>query len=211
MITNRLLTNIDREHYSKLIDKMTELVPDMMSRKIVLANVQQAFILDAVGEEMSTYPGKEILCIGSFEDTASACLAEFDAEVVNIDPSTNYDLHTFKQMFMGYEYGIIFSTSVIEHVPDDEEFIQDICDMLEPGGLAVLTCDYNNSYKVGDKLPYSDLRFYTENDLKFRLGKIVHKNNCDFIDTPDWSGEPDFTHDGCNYSFATFIFRKASE
>ena len=40
---NRILTNQDRELYKPLIEKMFEVCPEMMSRKISEANVQQAF------------------------------------------------------------------------------------------------------------------------------------------------------------------------
>ena len=55
---------------------------------------------------------------------------------------------------------------------------------------------------------YSDLRFYTRKDLEFRLTKVLTDNNCDLVDSPEWFGEPEFIHDGCRYSFATFVFRK---
>ncbi len=209
MTLNRLLTDDDREYYKKLIQKMTDLCPDMMSRKISLANVQQAFVLETVGKEVEEGNGSSILCVGSFEDTASECMGNKGLIITNIDPSINMDLHTFinsdyrnKQL-----YGVVFSTSVIEHVDNDEEFLRDFCSLLSPGGLGVLTCDFNNKYKSGDKLPYSDVRFYTKKDFT-RLKKILKEYDCKLVDKPNWDGEPDFTYDGCVYSFATFVFRK---
>jgi hypothetical protein len=61
-----------------------------------------------------------MLCVGSFEDID---LAEFRRQ----HPQR---LNT---------YDIVFSTSVIEHVPDDETFVADMVAMLAPGGYAVLT------------------------------------------------------------------------
>lgn len=204
---NKLLTNEDREKYKNLIEKMKELCPEMMARKIPEANVQQAFMLDVIGKEIEKRFNTEILCVGSFEDTASACLDAKGIYHIKIDPDVNnLDLHTFKESYEGF-FDIIFSTSVLEHVKNDVEFIGDMCSLLKSDGLGVITCDFNNSYKLGDKLPYSDERFYTKKDFsKFR--KIIKEYYCKLVDRGEWDGEPDFTHDGCNYSFATFVFRK---
>ena len=203
---NKLLRDEDREHYSKLINMMKELCPDMMARKIELANVQQAFMLDVVGKEIEKRLNTEILCVGSFEDTASECLKMMGIYVTNIDPDVNVDLHTFRESYENL-FDVIFSTSVIEHVEDDEEFIRDMCLLLKHDGLGVITCDFNNDYREGDPLPYSDVRFYTKKDFtKFR--RIVKEYGCKLVDRGMWDGEPDFTHDDCNYSFATFVFRK---
>jgi len=206
MKLNRLLTNEDREYYKPLIDKMKMLCPEMMSRKISLANVQQSFVLETVLGEIKLKPEAEILCVGSFEDTACEALKVMGVKVTEIDPDINMDLRTFVESSNKF-FDLIFSTSVIEHVKDDTQFIKDICLLLKPKGLAILTYDFNNDYKEGDKLPYSDERFYTKLTLgKFRT--LIGKFFCKLVDNPDWDGEPDFTHDGCNYSFGTFVFRR---
>jgi SAM-dependent methyltransferase len=208
MAINRLLTDKDREELKPLIDDMFSKLPEMMKRKINLANVQQAFVLDTV-KKWITY-GCRILSVGCFEDTAYEYLMntpnKAKAEIVGIDPQINFDLHSYKGMSGLFD--IVFSTSVLEHVKDDEEFVADICNLLKVGGAGILTMDFNNDYRVGDKLPYTDLRFYTKHDLEFRLTKILTDNGCDLVDVPDWSGTAEFTHDGCNYSFSTFVFRK---
>jgi len=208
MAINRLLTDKDREELKPLIDDMFSKLPEMMKRKINLANVQQAFVLDIV-RKWITYECK-ILSVGCFEDTAYEYLMNTPnkdkVEIVGIDPQINFDLHSYKGASGLFD--IVFSTSVLEHVEDDEEFVADICSLLKVGGAGILTMDFNDDYRVGDKLPYSDLRFYTKHDLEFRLAKILTDNGCDLVDAPDWSGTAEFTHDGCNYSFATFVFRK---
>jgi hypothetical protein len=208
MPVNRLLTDEDRENYKPLIDKMKQLCPEMMSRKIDRANVQQAFVLETVLGELkdSDWKEKDILCVGSFEDTACESLKNMGVAVVEIDPDINEDLHTFVSS-TDKTFDIVFSTSVIEHVEDDSQFVKDICFLLKPNGLSIITCDFNNNYEVGDKLPYSDKRFYTKNSLsKFitTIGKLF----CSLVDSPNWEGEPDFEHDGCKYSFSTFVFRR---
>lgn len=208
MTYNRLLTDKDRESLKHVIDKMFIVCPEMMSRKIARANVQQAFMLDVIKDELKNDVFKSVLCVGSFEDTAFECLLRYGLSAVGIDPDINYDLHSFRLKTEPATFDIIFSTSVIEHVKDDEEFMEDICLLLKNGGLGIITCDFNNNYKAGDLLPYSDLRFYTEEDLRTRLTNIIRKHGCKLVDVPDWTGELDFSHDGCNYSFATFVFRK---
>lgn len=208
MAINRLLTDKDRELYAPLIDSMFRVSPEMMKRKIQRANVQQAFILSTVKQCITL--GCRILSVGCFEDTAYEYLKNTPTKassIVGIDPQINMDLHTY-YLHNVSRYDIIFSTSVLEHVENDEEFVGDICKLLNKGGVGILTMDFNNEYRAGDKLPYSDLRFYTKHDLEFRLTKILTDNGCDLVDVPDWSGEPEFIHDGCNYSFATFVFRK---
>jgi len=215
MRMNRLLRNADRKQYESLIEKMKKVCPETMSRKIENANVQQAFMLHAVGDSMQkNYSGREldILCVGSFEDTAYETLQALDITVHGIDPETDIDLATFKEEVKDLddvprEFDVIFSTSVIEHVKDDDSFIRDICSLLKEGGVGILTCDFNDSYKDGDKLPYSDERFYTLKDFE-RFEEILKDNNCKLVGEADWSGEPDFEHDGCKYSFAIFTFEK---
>lgn len=212
---NRLLTDKDREYYKKLVEKMFGLCPEMMAKKIPGSYVQQAFVLDIIGEELKAKPGTIILCVGSLDDTASECLRKLEVPVINIDSAINFDLHTYTKIVKGEynqsypdKYDIIFATSVIEHVKDDEQFIKDICLILKSGGLGIITCDFNNDWKLGDKIISLDERFYTKADLGVRLRDILKTCNCDLIDEPSWEGEPDFTLDGFTYNFATFVFRK---
>lgn len=211
MAINRLLNDKDRENYKPLIDDMFRVCPITMKRKIDRANIQQAFILDQVLTSIKSLDRPNILSVGCYDDTAHEYLLNKPLskriDIIGIDPEINVDLRSFRNINHD-KFDIVFSTSVIEHVPDDEGFLDDICKILDIGGVGILTMDFNNDYRVGDKLPQTDLRFYTKKDLEFRLTKILTDNECDLVDVPDWSGEPEFTHDGCNYSFATFVFRK---
>jgi SAM-dependent methyltransferase len=184
---------------------MWETIPDMMSRKIPEANVQQAFVYSMV---KSLYSQGAILSAGCYEDTAFELLKHEGFNIWGIDPAINYDLHNYRNLFT-QQYEIIFSTSVIEHVKDDEQFIKDICDMLVPGGIAILTCDFNNNYKKGNPVPYTDERFYTEFDLDKRLRHIIESSSCYYLGDTYWKGEPDFWYQGHHYSFATMVFKKA--
>jgi 2-polyprenyl-3-methyl-5-hydroxy-6-metoxy-1,4-benzoquinol methylase len=126
-----------------------------------------------------------------------------------VDPVLNYDLNTFmnKPSTIKNSYDVVFSTSVIEHVKDDELFIKQIHSLLAPGGTAILTCDYKDQYNPGDPLPPEDFRLYTQRDFKERLLPLITDGS--LVDTPHWDcPEPDFVYADCRYTFATLVFRK---
>lgn len=202
---NRLLTNSDRAEYKPTIDLMFKLCPEMMSRKIPEANVQQAFVFDTVTDLIKD--DYKVLSVGCFEDTAFTAMVEYGYDVVGIDPETNVSLRDFTEACTEL-YDIIFATSVIEHVKDDEQFIRDICSLLKEGGVAILTTDFRDDYTPTMALPATDERFYTQKDLIERLPAQLEKYNCALLGTPDWRGNPDFVYQGHNYSFATFVFQK---
>jgi SAM-dependent methyltransferase len=218
MSTNRLLTNEDRVLFQPIIDKMFDVIPEQMSKKISEANVQQAFGIVSVLESMERNTPLNVFGVGIYEDTCYDFLMKVIIEgsvhnLFGIDPNlpNNFDLHTFKDTIQpNCKFDTIFSISVLEHVQDDEEFIRDICYLLHPGGTAILTCDFNNSYKNGDPVPATVVRQYTKYDLETRLNKIIQENGCSLVDVPNWDGEPDFIYQGYKYSFATLVFRKDS-
>ena len=205
---NRILMNGDRKLYLPVILQMCNYAPKMMSRKIPEANVQQAFVLNTVYNLIVNMESPKILCVGSFEDTTAASLKAIGYRIEEIDPSINYDLDFYCKLSTTGKgsYDIIFSTSVLEHVQDDKLFIQEIAILLKPNGTAILTCDFNNRYRVDDKLPSTDFRFYTDASLK---ELITFAHNCTLVDEPIWSeGYPDFVYEKISYSFASLVFRK---
>jgi SAM-dependent methyltransferase len=211
-VLNRILDDKAREIYKSAERKLLELVPKTMSKKIARANVQQAFVFDTVYRHLDNYSHPKILCVGSYEDTASMSLQRLGYEIEDIDPMINYFLQEFytKPSTIKNSYNIIFSTSVIEHDPDDESFIKCISGLLAPDGIAVITCDYKDGWKPGDAKPDVDARFYTKNDLEKRLLSCIP--DCELVDTPNWEcPNPDFNYLGkYQYAFATFVFRKKS-
>jgi SAM-dependent methyltransferase len=207
---NRILDNSARKLYAPAVKKLTELLPLTMAKKIAEANVQQGFIFDTVFRSTVNYSSPKILCVGSYEDTASMSLKRLGFVVEEIDPVMNYYLQEFytKPTTKLASYDIIFSTSVIEHDPDDESFIRCISGLLAPGGIAVITCDYNDQWKPGDPKPEVDARFYTQKDLKNRLLPLM--TDCFLLDEPDWDcPNPDFNFMGIyQYTFASFVIKK---
>ena len=209
---NRTLDNRARREHGDTIRKLFQVAPQMMTRKIQEANVQQAFVADATLHFARQAPSPRILCVGSFEDTATEIVKAEGFKPEEIDPALNYDLDTFfhRPSTQKGSYDIVYSTSVIEHVKDDDLFVAQICDLLKPGGVAVLTCDFNDDYRPGMPKPEVDYRLYTTKDLEARFGKILAQKNCSLVDGPRWTeAKPDFIYMGIyRYTFATFVFRK---
>jgi hypothetical protein len=209
---NRILNDEARALYKTADDALYQLVPKTMAKKIPRATVQQAFVFDSVFKTAQLLNNPKILCVGSYEDTASMALQRMGYEVEEIDPMINYFLQEFytKPTTIKNSYDIVFSTSVIEHDPDDKSFIECISGLLAPGGIAVITCDYKDGWKPGDPKPEVDARFYTKLDLEQRLLSYIPE--CELIDTPDWDCPyPDFNYLGkYQYSFASFVIRKKS-
>jgi FkbM family methyltransferase len=207
---NRILDNAARSQYSSVINKLFKLAPEMLERKIPEANIQQAFVLDTVLKFASKLESPKILCVGSFEDSAAASLKRLGYEIEEIDPVLNHSLDQYFYLpsTIKGSYDIVFSTSVLEHVQNDELFVIQIADLLASGGTAVLTCDYNDQYQIGDPVPQEDVRFYTQKDFTQRLLPLL--KHCSFVDTPQWDCEnPDFTYGGIyHYTFATLVFQK---
>jgi glycosyltransferase involved in cell wall biosynthesis/SAM-dependent methyltransferase len=207
---NRILDNNARALYAPAIRKITELVPLTMAKKIPEANVQQGFVFDTVLRFLKNYRSPKILCVGSYEDTGAMSLKRLGIDLEGIDPVLNYYLQEYvnKPGVVKGSYDIIFSTSVIEHDPDDESFVRCINELLAPGGVAIITCDYKDQWKPGDPKPAVDARFYTQHDLRNRLPAIM--KGCVLVDEPQWDcPNPDFNYLGkYQYTFATFVVRK---
>ena len=209
---NRILTDRDRKKYAPLIKEMYKVVPAMMRRKIADAVVQQAFGVDMV---MNRYQkGDDVLCVGSFEDTSFEYLKNIGYVMTDIDPQTNgLDLNAFKNS-TDRKFDIIFSISVMEHVEHDKGFIIDICSLLKPGGLAILTVDFREDFHTSRKgatnKPVGDYRLYTKADYD-RIAMILAKKDCFFVDEFVVNAEPDFVYGGLTYGFSTMVFMKRIE
>lgn len=207
---NRILDNQARAQYKSVIKQLHLLAPEIMVSKIPAANIQQAFIFDTVQHFAREFASPRMLCVGSFDDSAAASLKMLGYQIEEIDPEVNgLDLNKFFHLpsTRKASYDIIFSTSVLEHVQDDELFVAQIGELLAPGGVGVLTCDYNDLHKPGDPIIPGDYRFYTQKDLVTRILPAI--KDCSLVDVPHWEcSNPDFMFLGYRYTFATLVFRK---
>jgi hypothetical protein len=206
---NRILDQTASRSYQPTIHYLFQHMPGIMSRKIPEANVQQAFVLDTVVRLVSGKEQPAILSVGSYEDTASGCLLRSGYSVDEIDPLLNYDLATYmtKPTCRRASFDVVFATSVIEHVADDGQFLKDMEELLAPGGVCVLTCDFNDQYRPGDPIPHEDRRLYTRRDLLERLMPFASRS--ELVDPPQWDcPNPSFIYGGCRYTFASLVFRR---
>jgi SAM-dependent methyltransferase len=206
---NRILDDAARIELAPVVRRMTRLAPGIVAKKLPRANVQQAFVLDAVEYFAQRSVSPRILCVGSFEDSAAAALQAAGHALEQIDPAVNrLDLGSFLRQpgTRKASYDIVFSTSVLEHVRDDGAFIEQLASLLAPGGIAVLTCDFMEGWRPGEPVIAGNYRFYTRRDLAQRLA--ARMADCDLVDAPAWSGGADFDLGGFRYAFATLVFRK---
>ena len=211
---NTLLDDEARQHYSPAVKTLWRVVPDVMRRKIERANVQQGYMLAAVEQLAGGLWDRQMLCVGSFEDTACYSLQALGYRIEAIDPSLNVDLAAYRREHperLG-TYDLVFSTSVIEHVAEDEAFVADMVAFLAPGGYAVLTCDYNDSWTPDQPKPSTDVRIYTRHDME-RL--VTAMGDVELLDEPDWEDHvPDFTiseaGNDMHYGFASLAVRRRS-
>lgn len=207
---NRILDDEARALYEPAVQKLFACVPLTMAKKIVRANVQQAFVFDTVYRLLKEFKNLRLLCVGSYEDTASMVLQKMGFEVEDIDPMINFSVQEFytRPSTVSQSYSIIFSTSVIEHDSDDESFMKCVAGLLAPGGYAIITCDYKDGWKSGDLKPGVDARLYTKADLEKRL--LTCAPGCELVDAPDWDcPHPDFLYlEKYRYTFACFVIRK---
>jgi hypothetical protein len=205
---NKLLNKKEFANYQSALDLLQTHCAEMLSRKIPEANIQQAFTLqttlDLIPKEAT------LLSAGCWEDTATETLKKVGYNVIDVDPQINTDLKTYFDQHPEIHNTLdaVVSTSVIEHVQRDEEFIDCICKLLKSGGYGIVTMDYNNGYLNGGVTkPNEDVRLYTEYDLRIRLNAVLEENDCELLEA-DYSGENDFTYAGHWYTFATFVFKK---
>ena len=205
---NRILDNAARDLYAPVVEQMIKEMPNTMAKKIPEANVQQAFVLDTIYTFIEPIQTPKILCVGSYESTDAMFLKKAGYDIDEIDPVLNYSLEEFftKPSTQKNSYDIVFSTSVIEHVENDGLFVTQIGELLKPGGVGIITCDFKEGFKKGDAKPDVDYRFYTQDDFDRFMKSLP---GCVLVDKPHWDcSNPDFNYGGYNYTFATFCFRK---
>ena len=157
---NTILDDTARKLYKPTIDLLVKALPITMEKKIARANVQQAFVFDTVYRNLKNYTNPNLLCVGSYEDTASLTLIKMGVKIDEIDPMINYFLQDFysKPTTKKGTYDIVFSTSVIEHDPNDKTFLECVEGLLAPGGIGVITCDYQDGWEKGMPKPDVDAR-----------------------------------------------------
>lgn len=204
MSNNVILNDKYQKIHNATIVYFLQKYPQLMQRKIEEANIQQAWMYDTIMRLAN--PSSSMLCVGCHEDTAYYALKDNHGNVLGIDPIINYDLAAYKYNH-DKKFDIVFSTSVIEHVDDDELFISDMCELLNPGGYGIITCDFNDDYPNVPK-PTVDFRLYTTHDLTVRIPSILESKGCAVVGNFDYHNHVNFQYEGCTYGFATLVFTR---
>jgi SAM-dependent methyltransferase len=205
-----MIKTAENAAYEKEFKLMRTEAPALVSRKIGPSLHQSAQMIGVITSVLG--PGSRLLSAGSFEDVPTEVFTKAGVSVVGVDPVLNSDLHTYRMNNLDKRFDVIFSTSVIEHVQNDEEFVIDIAQMLKPGGFAFITCDFKPGYKDGDLLPATCVRLYTKERL-LHLADIVKQYDCKLTQKPEWDitdEELDFEWDDVKYCFMGMSFRKDS-
>lgn len=198
----------DNDKYKKEFELMEEHAPEMMKRKIFSSLHQSAQMLHYVNNDMKN--DSIALSVGAYDDMPTEVMLSMGYHVAKIDPVINMDLHTYRTAHQHREFDVIFSTSVIEHVDDDKQFIADTCALLKPNGLCLITCDFKPGYNNGDPLPATCVRLYTKERLML-LKNILEEHGCKLTEEPSWDitdKELDFEWDNIKYCFMGMSFRK---
>jgi len=207
---NRILRASDNVKYQREFAYMEGYAEEMMKRKIFSSLHQSAQMLYYIMKYATKY--SLVLSVGSYDDMPTEVLKNMGYTIVGVDPVINMDLNMYKGMHPGTEFDVIFSTSVIEHVEDDVQFIHDICNMLKPGGVCLITCDFKPGYVTGDRLPATCVRFYTKERLK-QLAEVAKTCDCELIGRPQWNitdEDLDFQWEGIDYCFMGMSFKKTT-
>lgn len=204
---NTMLDDAAREQHAASIALLHRVAPDVIARKIERANIQQGWMVAAVESLTGADRSKRLLSVGCFEDTAYVALKALGYTVVGIDPMIDTDVATYRRHNPALEgfFDIVFSTSVIEHVVDDEAFVRDMAALTKLGGFLILTCDFADNWRPTDPKPSSDIRIYNRHDMDRLLAAVP---DCSLVDDPDWMDHvPDFIIEEfgviMTYGFAT--------
>lgn len=206
---NRILDNSAREFYKSTIAQIYEIARASTDRKIPESLVQYAFILDTVYKKIQKLQKSKILSVGCFGDSTVICLRQLGYAIEGIDPVLNYDLNSFmtRPSTKLRSYDIVFSTSFLGRVKEDEIFMNNMVKLLKPGGLGLITCDFNKSYEFGGLNLPDNYRFYTEADFLERIIPVL--DGCELVGAHNWNyDKPDFSQAGFAYTLASLVFKK---
>jgi SAM-dependent methyltransferase len=207
LTSNRVLMPADREALRPAVAELTRLCPDIMSRKIPEAVFQNAFLYEQVKRFASL--ADDIILIGGFEDPIGPALRALGFQVTITDPALDgksaHDVW-LEAIHSGRRYDIVVSCSVIEHVADDGQFVQQLYQLLKPGGVALLTTDFNADWRPHMRPAAPDSRLYTPERLQMLAKKLPAES---LLSPPTWAPtEAYFDFHGVRYSFCSLAFRK---
>jgi SAM-dependent methyltransferase len=125
-----------------------------------------------------------------------------------IDPTVNHDLRT--ELDRGTQADAVFCISVIEHVPEYAEFVEDLSRAVRPGGLLFLTMDaWNERPEVPDKAHFHWMRqrIFTKESWK-HLAATLHTKGFRLLGEADWDSPIEELEPGWGYGFVSLTMIK---
>jgi len=159
-----------------------------------------------------------VLDVGGGGSIFAPAMAWIGVDVTTIDPgdvgawikqqgdSITKNLKFIQQDFMAYTgtetYDMVCSLSVIEHVPNDIEFIQKMGKNVKDGGYLMLSFDFHPS---GNMIVNGHIRTYNSDSIKHIINVMEKEGFSVFGGTPNYK-EFDPKVNGC--TFATLLMRK---
>jgi len=209
LVANRVLTPLDGDQFKPVIEELTSLARKIMSRTIPEAVFQNAFIFQQV-----KYVAKKtdsIMIIGGYEDPIGPALQKLGYDVKTTDPQLDgRDMEEvwLESIKFGLQYDIVISCSVLEHVENDVEFVQQMYQILKPGGVALLTADYLENWVDGNSKPTADIRLYTSERLRYLANHLPAGS---LLDPPTWGHQtPYFEYESVKYGFCSLAFGRTT-
>lgn len=202
---NRILDDGASLQYAPIIKRMKSLVPDMMASKSAAAHVHYAFVMSTVEKFAAYHVSPRILSVGSPDDAAAAALIKVGYQVETIDLSTRLGLDASNPLpeTSSGGYDIVFSTSVLERVPDETRFVSQLLDLLSPGGVCILIVSLKNCGDPENFSSHENRRYFSLDDIQKSF--LADISNCSMVDHPAWCSQ-DTVHEGSRC--ATIVVQK---
>ncbi len=185
------------------------------ARRARRVDVQQSFVIDAVERLAADFFEPRILGIGSPDDVCIEAL-RVKGYVLDLIDLQEGDLAPLRKGAAVHD--IVFCTTTLNRMAEDEAFIREVADRLAPGGVAVLPLDIghpdSSAGSTGEEHPATGVacptehRLYTPQDIFGRLLPLLP--DCIMFDPPQWdSGDGRETGDQAARSIpASWVFRK---
>jgi SAM-dependent methyltransferase len=116
-------------------------------------------------------------------------------------------LARFKKQEPTKQFDAVFCLSVIEHVPSDDlrQFEKDLCSLVKPGGLLVLTCDAAESHPDVFHFNWMRERIYTPGGLAALHVVLAGSHGMQPLTPPEYRWEGPTVYD---YSVASLVLTK---
>jgi 2-polyprenyl-6-hydroxyphenyl methylase/3-demethylubiquinone-9 3-methyltransferase len=122
------------------------------------ANTSHEYLLPSVLEILATQPGRRIFEVGCGNGAIAKALESTGFEVTGVDPSESgiaHAAHPRLRLGSAYDdlaaqYGrfpVVLSLEVVEHCVQPRDYAKTVYELLEPGGLALVSTPFHGYWK----------------------------------------------------------------